>query len=138
MRAGASIEKHRKEPHVSLDQYVRACRVGLAKSLNDRRAVYLDSRYWILLREAFLGRETRPVIKELLELLRTQVYGGQTFCPISEAVFIELLKQEDLRTRRVTATLIDDLASALRSLRRTNALAQSSHTSSMPIEDREL
>lgn len=110
MRAVASIAKHRKESHVSLDQHVRACRNGLAKSLSDRRAVYLDSRYWILLREASLGREAQPVIKELLELLRTQVYGGQTFCPISEAVFAELMKQEDLRTRRATAALIDDLS----------------------------
>jgi hypothetical protein len=45
-----------------------------------------------------------------LEVLRTRVLNQQIICPISETIFVELLKQADLRTRRQTSVLIDELS----------------------------
>ena len=35
---------------------------------------------------------------------------ARIFCPISESVFVELLRQQDLETRRSTARIIDELS----------------------------
>jgi hypothetical protein len=106
----SSFAKHKAEPNVSVDEYVRARRIELGRSLDHRRPVYLDLRYWIILRDALLNRTADPTAKTLLDLLRRQVRAGRIFCPISGAVFLELLKQKDLSTRSATAQLIDDLS----------------------------
>jgi hypothetical protein len=47
---------------------------------------------------------------KLLVLLRDAAKSGKVFCPISEAVFLELLKQSDPSSRLRTAKLIDELS----------------------------
>ncbi|WP_448363496.1 hypothetical protein [Fluviibacter sp.] len=89
---------------------MRQMRIQLGVEVASRKRVYLDQRFWILLRDASLGichdRET----VELLEFLKDSVNNGKLICPISESVFIELLKQEDKATRIATAQLIDELS----------------------------
>src|SRR5207302_1314667 len=43
-------------------------------------------------------------------LLRQGVASGKLFCPASESVFLELLKQSDPSSRTATARLIDELS----------------------------
>lgn len=69
-------------------------------------------RYWILLRSAASGAGSQE-IQELLRLLRDGVARGRFFCPISESVFIELMKQSDRASRKATATLIDELSTGV-------------------------
>lgn len=45
-----------------------------------------------------------------MRLLRSAVASGALFCPISETIFVELLKQRDATSRRATAKLIDELS----------------------------
>ncbi|MGH6910603.1 MAG: hypothetical protein ACREE0_11560 [Phenylobacterium sp.] len=72
-------------------------------------AVYLDTRYWIILRDAqrgVLGIRGR----ELLGRLRGAVSSGQAFCPVSEASLFEVSKQSEQGSRLETAALMDELS----------------------------
>ena len=106
----AAIRWHRAPPHVTLDDHVRRKRIELGESLAQRHAVYLDTRYWIHLRDAQLGRAIGGEYLDLLAELRSAVNAGRAFCPLSAATFIELLKQSDPVCRRETATLVDELS----------------------------
>ena len=75
-----------------------------------RERVYLDKCYWINLRDVVLGRQTDNHYASLLGALRSSVKAKRRLCPISETVFVELLKQEDPHTRAQTAKLIDELS----------------------------
>jgi hypothetical protein len=106
---GAAITRHRTEPDVSRDAHARRKIIELGESLVDRRAVYLDTRFWIHLRDAALGRADRAEYVELLEVLRTGVSDGRVFCPVNWASLVELLKQSDPASRQATAALVDEL-----------------------------
>jgi len=44
------------KPNKPVDVYVKEKRVELGTSLLDTKKIYLDTKYWLLLREAKLGR----------------------------------------------------------------------------------
>jgi hypothetical protein len=89
---------------------VRSRQLELAKSLERKKAVYLDIKFWIILRDVVTGLRSDPVETELLSLLREGVAEGRLFCPISDSTFAELLKKADVNSREVTAGLIDELS----------------------------
>src|ERR1700730_17324466 len=105
----AAFDRHRASPHVSFTEHVQGSQLSLAESLRGRKAIYLDTKYWVILRNAVLGATARVDGTALLFRLRDLVATGRAFCPISESTFAELFKQADPKTRRVTATLIDEL-----------------------------
>ncbi len=105
-----AITFHREHPEVSIDSYVKARALELGASIREIGKVYLDKRFWVLLRDAHMGRSRQPAIAQLLSEIRAAVKQGTILCPISESVFLELLKQQDLRTRRATAELIDEFS----------------------------
>lgn len=109
-KISASFETHRRNLDVTTDEYVRARRIQLSKSVMGRKRVYLDKRYWIILRDVVLERNDDQSSIELLAALRARVHSKQSICPISETLFLELLKQQDLHTRKATAVLIDKLS----------------------------
>lgn len=106
---GATIARHLTEPHISRDAHARHRIIELGESLIDRRAVYLDTRFWIHLRDAALGRADRSEYFELLEVLKTGVSAGRLFCPANWASLVELLKQSHPASRQATAALVDEL-----------------------------
>ncbi|MHB1667745.1 hypothetical protein [Thiomonas sp.] len=91
----SSIDRHRSSPDVSLDEHVRRCQIVLAQALEPRQAIYLDTKFWIILRDAATGVRATEDKLELLALLRANVAVGKAFCPISESTFAELFKQPD-------------------------------------------
>ena len=103
------IDAHRATTHISVDQYVKQRSVELGQSLGDRFALYLDQNFWIAVRNADNGSGTE-LENELLRMLRELAREGAIFCPISETVLVELLKQDDVQSRLSTARLIDDLS----------------------------
>jgi hypothetical protein len=105
-----SFDRHRASPHVSVDDYVRSRQLALAEKVQARQRVYLDKNYWILLRDAAMQRSGPQAARVLLARLRERVKTAEAVCPISETLFIELMKQSDLETRRATACLIDELS----------------------------
>lgn len=98
-----------RAPETSTDQHIRRAHLALGASLEERKAVYLDTKFWILLRDAQRFPE-RTEAAPLLDLLCKGVASGALFCPISESVFVELMKQSDPVSRLVMASLIDQLS----------------------------
>lgn len=98
-------------PMRPLDQYVRAAQVELARTIQSRKKIYLDLRFWIYARDAAADESVDPANRKLLHLLRRGVERGQLVCPISESTFMEVMKQANTTTRRIaTAQMIDELS----------------------------
>lgn len=96
---------------MSIERHSRARQVELGQSLATRRKIYLDTRFWIIVRDTALGVRTEPAARKLLHHLRRGVVGGRLVCPISASMFLELLKQPYSPGRRIgTAQLIDELS----------------------------
>lgn len=104
------IREHLASPDVSLGEHVQRRQHELGDALQSRRAIYLDQKFWIILRDVAAGERSAPDEIALLELLKEEVASGAAFCPISESTFVELFKQEDAATRAATAQLIDELS----------------------------
>ena len=96
---------------MSIEQYSRARQIELGQSLANRKRIYLDARFWIILRDAALGSRNDPAAQKLLDYLRRGVASGCLVCPISATMFLELMKQRYTESRRIgTARLIDELS----------------------------
>lgn len=96
---------------MTIERYIRARQIELAQSIASRRKIYLDARFWIIVRDTALGVRTEPEARELLHHLRRGVAGGRLICPISASMFLELMKQPYSPGRRIgTAQLIDELS----------------------------
>lgn len=106
----STIDHHRAHAEVTTDQYVDARRIQLGREVCAKRKVYLDTKFWILLREILLRRNVQPELVDLYSTLRDGVRGGTLICPISETTFFEIYKQQDPRTRRATVILVDELS----------------------------
>ncbi|WP_234686093.1 hypothetical protein [Bradyrhizobium monzae] len=104
------IDAHRANPNVSLEQHVEARVVELGRLLETRIAVYLDTKFWILLRDCAAGRDRDPAAQELLQRLRKLVQHEKAFCPISDSVFFEFLKKGDPDARMEIARIVDELS----------------------------
>ena len=105
-----TFEIHRSQPNISLESHVRKMRQELGAEVSSKYRIYLDLRFWILLREAYLTKEKNKSISTLLKRLIFLVESGRAICPISESIFVELLKQDDPVSRNATAHLIDLLS----------------------------
>lgn len=97
----------------SIDEYVRAHCVALAESVTQRRRVYLDTCFWIRLRDVEMKRANSVADSQLLAALRSRVGDGSLVCPVSAATFVELHKQSDNATREAMAALIDELSTGV-------------------------
>ena len=95
MRIVDTLEKHRREPCKSLDAYVKERRLALGQNTTARRKVYLDTKFWVMLRDHRLGRSRDPVIAELTDLLVDCAASAKLICPISDDIFLEILRQTD-------------------------------------------
>ncbi len=105
----SDISEHLRSPGVDFAEHVHGSHVALGKEIANKRAIYLDTKFWILLRNANRNEGT-IASKELLAQLRQAVDATRIFCPISPAVFMELLRQDSMASRLATADLIDHLS----------------------------
>lgn len=110
MSIATSFDFHRANAHISLDRHVKRRVVELGCALETRVAIYLDLNFWIRLKSCMLGLNGSGDDARLLRLLRSGAAEGRLFCPISESVFFEVLKQSDPSSRMATARLIDELS----------------------------
>jgi hypothetical protein len=104
------ISLRERHPEVTAHQHARNLATALGKSVADKHKIYLDTNFWILLREAAASRPRKATHRELLGLLRRAVSAGIALCPISDAGLLELVKQSDGVTRLATADLMDELS----------------------------
>jgi len=105
-----TFDKHSKTPEISFDQYLKSKKIELGKSIKPFKKIYLDTKYWLLLRDAYLGRERHKAQIKLLELVCRLKADRQILCPISEDIFVEIIKQVDEETLKASIELIDALS----------------------------
>lgn len=119
---------------MTIHQHSLDRRIELGRSLLSRRKIYLDARYWIILRDTDLGLEYDVSARKLLHYLRRGVRLGYFVCPISADMFMELTKQRNTPTRRhATAALIDELSLGVAALNPQTLLAAEIHRFLMSI-----
>jgi hypothetical protein len=96
---------------MTIERHSRARQIELGKSVVSRRKIYLDARFWIIMRDTALGIRTEAAARKLLHHLRRGVASGRLVCPLSASMFIELMKQRYSPDRRIgTTQLIDQLS----------------------------
>ena len=104
-----TFRAHVQSSHVTFSEHVRKFELRLGESIAHRERIYLDTNFWILLREANRkGNSSRATT--LLALLRRAVSDGKVVCPISCSIFVELMRQSWLSSRIDTARIIDELS----------------------------
>jgi hypothetical protein len=105
----ASIRDHMLHSEIRIDAHVGARCQALAQSLETRKAIYLDFRFW-LVREVWEGIRVRPEDRKLVHHLTCLVRTGRIFCPITAATFSELMKVRQRERREATIQAIDELS----------------------------
>lgn len=105
-----TFEKHRKEPDKPLEEYTKGLRLQLGQEIRNCKKIYLDTNYWLELRDVILGRQSNKNFDKLLRLLQNGVKAGRLICPISDENFYEIFLQSDPSTLSASARLIDDLS----------------------------
>ena len=105
-----TLEFHKNNPGESVDKYIKRKRVKLSHEIRLSKKIYLDTKYWILLRDARTKENVDDNILQLLHLIESLVEGGHAICPISDTIFSEIFKQTDVKTLKATAQIIDDLS----------------------------
>src|ERR1039457_6069036 len=110
-RAQKLIEKHRSIQKTSTEEYLAKKRSELALELEGKKLIYLDTNHWVNLCHTIVqNHQYLPVYNEILRLLETQRQKGHIYCPVSFALFEELMKQNDITTRQATARIMDLLS----------------------------
>jgi hypothetical protein len=90
--------------------YGRQKKLVLAQELRSQTKIYLDTKYWLLLRDARAGRTVHASLPELLARLQSLVQQRHAVCPLNADIFIEVIKQSDRATRNATIQLMDELS----------------------------
>lgn len=93
------------------ENYIKQKRLDIYDSIRTTKKIYLDTNYWIKLRDAEkYGNQTDiKLLNKLKELVRIKKY----IVPISEITFWEILKQSDFKTLKDSAILIDDFSNGI-------------------------
>ena len=107
-----TIGEHLQCTDVTFAEHVRKSEIRLGESIAHREPIYLDTNFWIMLRNASREKE-RSNATNLLTILRRAVKESRVFCPISSALFVELVRQDSLPSRIGTAEIIDELSLGL-------------------------
>ena len=87
--------------------YRHASRQLLGEEVIQRKLIYLDTKYWIFLRDVLMDRPQKAIHNEIFARLYDLVRRGKCLCPFSYPIFCELHKQSDPKTRKMTAQVID-------------------------------
>lgn len=105
-----NLRRHQTQTGVSAAQYFRVLQERLIGQFSGKRRLYLDTKYWVLLRDAALGRARSASHTHILDRLRILVSRGIVVCPLSDAAYVEAMQQTDKETRLATAALMDELS----------------------------
>ena len=93
--------------HRSADEYLGLQRDLLVRGLRNTRLLYLDTNYWVRLRDAAIGRGSPEALK-LLQTLRALVRSREALCVSQLHSLLELGRQTG-DSLRASADLLDEL-----------------------------
>ncbi|HEY5602206.1 MAG TPA: hypothetical protein VIM41_03780 [Gammaproteobacteria bacterium] len=111
-----TFDFHRCHPEQSIEDYYRSLRLDLSQEMVGKKVVYLDTKFWVILRDGYLDPTKNQLESKLLNL--TLDLSAKKVCvfPISEDLFLEILKQTDIKTLKATVELIDKLSNGISSI----------------------
>ena len=102
---------HRKEGlEIGANQYLELYQKMLARGVSQTPKLYLDTKFWVLLRDA--ERKTNDEGTKLLELLRQLVFNRRLICVIQAASFLEIVKQSK-KSLLVISNIINELTDSI-------------------------
>lgn len=93
-----------------VNSFIEQESLKLTEVIGDRKKIYLDINYWILLRDKDKRTWQEQAIFETLNRL---VETKKCVCPISDVVFYEILKQSDTSTRNDTIKIVEKFSSGI-------------------------
>lgn len=105
-----SFKYHIDHPDLTVEQHLRNKTIALGEEVARRKKVYLDTKYWIFLRDVESNGSGDPRHEEIRRLLVQLTGEGKVICPFSDYLHLELFKQRDAQTRLCTAQIIDTLS----------------------------
>ena len=107
-----ATEQHARTPTQSFEEYRRRRYHELENFMATRKTIYLDMNFWIAMRNP--DQSPNPIkAQRLLNLLRAGVKAQRLLCPVSCAVFLELMKQSALERRPAQAKIMDELSGGI-------------------------
>lgn len=107
-----SDSRHAQSTSLSFEAYRRQRYDELNAWVDVRKAVYLDMKYWIWLRDP--DRSPFPAeTKALRAALMHGVEARRLFCPVSYSVFVELMRIKPMTLRLRQAELMDELSDGI-------------------------
>lgn len=113
-RVKESAQRHRASPDISSAAYLATKRTELAEELQGKRLIYLDTKHWVNLCHVVVqAHQQKGIYDDILHLLGTLRQKGRICCPVSAALFMELMKQNDISTRSATARTMDFLSAGV-------------------------
>lgn len=92
-----------------IETYSNEFKIRIGETILKKHRLYLDTRYWIYMRDVLLGKAT-PVQVKIYEKLSDLVKKEIVICPLSPHVFIELMNIGDKEKRLNTAQVMDELS----------------------------
>ncbi|MBX9653719.1 hypothetical protein K2Y11_08895 [bacterium] len=101
------------EDRLSILPYVNRKHLELSNKYSRSKKIYLDTKYWLILRDHRLGRAKIPEAAKLHDTLVHGLLENRFVCPISATTWLEILSQTDPTTLRESAKLIDNLSLGL-------------------------
>lgn len=111
-----TFEFHKNNPEQPVHDYYKSLRIKLSEQVLDKKVIYLDTKFWVLMRKGLLDPIEHPLENELLKLAVELSSKDKCIFPISEDVFLEVIKQSDEKTLKATAELIDKISKGISSI----------------------
>jgi hypothetical protein len=99
----------KKTEIANIESYSQEGRIKLGNEMLKKHRLYLDTKYWIFMRDASLGKASSIQIK-IYEKLKDLAKRNIAICPLSPHIFFELMSISDKQKRLDTARAMDELS----------------------------
>lgn len=104
----AVLQWHRRfGVDTSVEEYISKYKAQVSRGMASTKAVYLDTNYWVRLRDAEIGKGTAAGVA-LLSRLRSLVAARKIVCVSHLTSMLEIAKQLE-NSARVSTALVDEL-----------------------------
>lgn len=94
---------------MDIEAFSQQVKFDIGNMMLKKHRIYLDTKYWIFMRDASLGKST-PTQTRVYEKLRDLVKKEVAICPISPHIFEELMRVGDREKRLNMARVMDELS----------------------------
>jgi len=105
-----SSDHHRRHHEVTLESHLSTLQSELFSAMSSARIVYLDTAYWLGMRDVLRGIRPSEVYVSIHRKLEQLCAERAVICPLSTPLFHELMRQKDPSSREATARLLDQFS----------------------------